>query len=122
MSTERGVVSDAQSNASAAGIRSLLVPVDLTPISDRVLGRVKRLPLAADARITLLHVVPDVLSARNQRSAERDAAKALAAEVRDLRSSLRRSQHVEPAVITGAGAAKEIDRTAVEAPRGGKRT
>ena len=111
MSTERGVVSDAQSNASAAGIRSLLVPVDLTPISDRVLGRVKRLPLAADARITLLHVVPDVLSARNQRSAERDAAKALAAEVRDLRSSLR-SQHVEPAVITGAGAAKEISALA----------
>jgi nucleotide-binding universal stress UspA family protein len=89
-------------------IRSLLVPVDLTPVSDRVLRRAMRLPLADDARITLLHVVPDTLSVRDQRSAERDAAKALAAEVRDLRQSLRHSHHVDMVVTTGATAAKEI--------------
>lgn len=111
MPTEPRFPGDAQAHASA-GIRSLLVPVDLTPVSDRVLGRVKRLPLAEDARITLLHVVPDVLSERNQRSAERDAAKALAAEVRDLRSSLLRTQHVEPLITVAAAASKEISALA----------
>ena len=109
MPTER-VLRDAQV-PEPARIRSLLVPVDLTPVSDRVIRRVKRLPLAEDARITLLHVVPDILSVRNQQIAERDATKALAAEVRDLRQSLLRSQHVEPVVTTGAGA-KEITAAA----------
>lgn len=107
MPTEPRIVSDAQV-PEPARIRSLLVPVDLTPVSDRVLGRVKRLPLADDARITLLHVVPDIVSVQNQRSAERDATKALAAEVRDLRQSMLRSQYIEPVVTTGTAAAKEI--------------
>lgn len=51
--------------------RSLLVPVDLTAISDRVLGRVALLPLADGTRVTLLHVVPknlpvSVVSPRSQ--------------------------------------------------------
>ena len=54
-------------------LRSLLVPVDLTPISDRVLGRLSMLPLADDARVTILHVVPGGLLPREQRDAERDA-------------------------------------------------
>ena len=95
-----------------ARIRSLLVPLDLSPISDRVVGRVKRLPLADDARITLLHVIPDILSVRNQRSAERDAARALAAEGRDLRSTLLRSQHVETLVTVAAATSKEISALA----------
>lgn len=43
---------------------SLLVPVDLTAISDRVLGRVALLPLADGARVTLLHVVPEEFPVR----------------------------------------------------------
>jgi nucleotide-binding universal stress UspA family protein len=89
-------------------MRSLLVPLDLTPVADRVLRRLKRLPLAADAQITLLHVVPEILSLRNQRSAGRDATKALGAEVRDLRQSLLPSQRVELVVTTGASPAKEV--------------
>ena len=41
---------------SAAGFHSLLVPIDLSPASDRVVGRVAQLPLAEGCRITLLHV------------------------------------------------------------------
>lgn len=41
--------------------RSLLVPLDLSPTSDRVIGRVTLLPLAEHAKITLLHVVPSGL-------------------------------------------------------------
>lgn len=87
--------------------RSLLVPVDLTPISDRVLGRVALLPLAPGARLTLLHVVPEGLPAREQRNAERDARKALAGEVKHLAKSLPRGVTIEPVVTIGA-AAKEI--------------
>ena len=50
-----------------APFRSLLVPIDLTPSSDRVLGRLPLLPLAEDARVTVLHVVPSGLTASEQR-------------------------------------------------------
>lgn len=84
--------------------RSLLVPVDLTPTSDRVLGRVALLPLADGARITVLHVVPHGLTATEQRRAERDAIRTLAEEVRHLRLALPRGIHVMPLVQTGAPA------------------
>jgi nucleotide-binding universal stress UspA family protein len=87
--------------------RSVLVPVDLTPLSDRVLGRVALLPLTDDARLTVLHVVPAGLPAREQRSAERDARNALEREVRHLSRSLPRSVSIEAIVKNGA-AFKEI--------------
>jgi nucleotide-binding universal stress UspA family protein len=80
--------------------RSLLVPVDLTPSSDRVIGRVSRLPLADDARVTLLHVVPRNLP----RDAEEDAKKALADEARHLQTSLPRRVSVQPLIKVGAAA------------------
>lgn len=90
---------------SAPGrFRSVLVPVDLTPLSDRVLARVARLPLANDARLQLLHVVPSRLPPREQRSAERDAKNALAGEARNLAKSLPKTIRLEPVVKVGAAA------------------
>jgi nucleotide-binding universal stress UspA family protein len=93
--------------AGCEGFRSLLVPVDLTPVSDRVLARLAHLPLAEDARVTLLHVVPGSIHARDRPAAESDANKALAAELRHLRKSLPRSVTLEAIVRVGAPA-KEI--------------
>jgi nucleotide-binding universal stress UspA family protein len=87
--------------------RSLLVPVDLTPSSDRVLGRLALLPIAEGARLTLFHVVPESLPPRSQRSAERDAKRALAGEARHLAKLLPKSIEIDPVVKVGAPA-KEI--------------
>lgn len=83
---------------------SVLVPLDLTPSSDRVVGRVALLPLAEGARVTLLHVVPASLSVRDQRRAARDAERALAEEARHLRQSA--PVDVSLAVEVGAAAAE----------------
>ncbi|HEU5074904.1 MAG TPA: universal stress protein [Polyangiaceae bacterium] len=90
-----------------ARLSSLLVPIDLTPNSDRVLGRLLLLPLANDARVTILHVIPDSLRASELRDAERDASKALASEVRHLQKSLPKSVCIQPLVKVGV-AVKEI--------------
>lgn len=86
------------------GFQSLLVPVDLTPSSDRVLGRVSLLPLASGARVTLLHVVPGGLPLHDQRKAERDASKALAGEAQHLRKQVKAKLVIEPLVRIGAAA------------------
>ena len=87
-----------------APFRSVLVPIDLTPGSDRVLDRLPLLPLAHDARIVVLHVVPTGLTASEQRNAERDASRALADEVRRLRRSLPQTMNVTALVKAGATA------------------
>jgi nucleotide-binding universal stress UspA family protein len=92
--------------------RALLVPVDLTPASDRILGRVALLPLAEGARVTLLHVVPSSLPAAAQRRAQRDAKKALAEEARHLARSLPANIDVVPMVTVGAAAFEIAARTA----------
>jgi len=97
----------------ASGLRALVAPVDLTPHSDRALGRIPLLPLANAARVTLLHVVPGGLTHREQRMAERDAHKALAAEVRHLRLQVSRKVRIESEVRTGSIAA-EIAACAAE--------
>ena len=55
----------------------------------------------------LLHVVPGSLTPREQRSAKRDAEKALLEEVRHLRKQIHGKVRIEPLVKVGA-AAKEI--------------
>ncbi len=90
-----------------SGLHALLVPVDLTPSSDRILGRVARLPLAEGARVTLLHVVPGSLPPGLQKRAERDAQKTLAEEVRHLRKQIHKKVSVTSLVRVGAPA-KEI--------------
>jgi nucleotide-binding universal stress UspA family protein len=111
--TEKQNKASREAAPATAGLRSLLVPTDLTPGSDRVLGRVALLPLAHDARVTLLHVVPGSLPAAEQRKAQRDANMSLADEARHLRQQVRNKVTVEPLVIVGA-AAKEIAASATE--------
>jgi nucleotide-binding universal stress UspA family protein len=93
------------------GFRSLLIPIDLSPGSDRVVGRVARLPLADDARLTLVHVIPKSLSARARGRAERDAGKALTAEAKDLARRLAKHVAIQSVVRVGA-AAVEIAKCA----------
>jgi nucleotide-binding universal stress UspA family protein len=95
-------------------LRSVLVPVDLSPGSDRVLARVAKLPLADDAIITVLHVVPSGLTVREQQRAVRDAKRLLGSESSYLSQSLRKSVTVAPVVVAGA-AAKEIATAAAAA-------
>ncbi len=91
--------------------RSLLVPIDLTPASDRVIGRLARLPLAESGLVTLVHVVPGSLAPREQRDAERDAKQSLSEEARHLAASLPNSVRVQ-AVVKVGGAAREITELA----------
>lgn len=95
-------------SAPGAGGRfqSLLVPVDLTAISDRVLGRVAVLPLADGARVTLLHVVPGDLPVRAQERAERDARKSLSNEARHLARAVARGVVIDQSVKVGSPAAE----------------
>jgi len=103
-----------ESGVPAVGrFHSLIAPVDLTPSSDRVLGRLSLLPLADDVRVTLLHVVPASLPPSEQRSAERDANKALADEARHLRKQIHQKVRIEHLVKVGA-AAKGIAACATE--------
>lgn len=95
----------------APGLRSVLVPIDLTPASDRVLGRLTRLPLADGAKVTLLHVLPAGLLLLEERKAAKDAQKALADEAKHLRTKLPKGIQVETRVSLG-NAAKEISQTA----------
>lgn len=96
------------------GFHSVLVPVDLTAGSERILERVSLLPLADDVRVTLLHVVPAGLAASDQRRAERDASKALAERGRQLRRDLPKRAKLEASVVAGAPA-KQISDVAVAA-------
>jgi nucleotide-binding universal stress UspA family protein len=84
--------------------RSLLVPIDLTAISDRVLGRLRWIPLADDARVTVLHVVPRGLTVHEERKAERDAIRLLADEVRHSRKLLPAGVSIEPVLEVGTTA------------------
>lgn len=91
----------------ASELRSVLVPLDLTPASDRVLGRLLRLPLADAARVTLLHVLPSGLLLLEEKKAARDAQKALFDEAKHLKAELPKGTRVETRVVPGS-AAKEI--------------
>lgn len=108
-------------------LQSVLVPVDLTPSADRVLGRVAQLPLADDATVTLLHVVPGSLAPVDQQRAERDAYKALATEARHLHRQLPRRVTITPLVKRGAAAteiaaaAAAVEAELVVMGRGGSR-
>jgi nucleotide-binding universal stress UspA family protein len=88
-------------------LRSIFVSVDLTPSTDRILARLALLPLAEDARVTLLHVIPGGLAFREERAARRDANKAITSEAQHLRASLPRTVDVSTLVKVGS-IAKEI--------------
>jgi nucleotide-binding universal stress UspA family protein len=82
--------------------QSLLVPVDLSPLTDRVLGRVALLPLAPKARITLAHTVPSSLAMGAQRRASREAKDTLLHEREQLLTKLPSGVSVRVVVNVGA--------------------
>jgi nucleotide-binding universal stress UspA family protein len=91
--------------------RSLLVPIDLSPISDRVVGRAALLPLGKACHFTLLHVIPRSMAPRDRVRVERDARRVLDQEARSLAAVLPRGSAVERVLREGAPAA-EIARCA----------
>jgi nucleotide-binding universal stress UspA family protein len=98
---------------TASAFRRVLVPLDLSVQSDRVVGRVLRLPLDAHARVVLCHVVSDMLAPQEQPRAARDAQRALDQEVRHLRERLPETVEVESVVASGAASthiARHADR------------
>lgn len=113
-SRAKGVSTETSDSEDPIGFRfrNLLIPIDLTAASDRVLGRVALLPLSREARLTLLHVVPDNLPERTQRRAGRDAMKALTEEARNLARSLSSEIAIVPVVTAGAAAAEIALRSA----------
>jgi len=93
------------------GFRSLLIPVDLSAATQQLLARVALLPLARKARLTLLHVVPKLLSREARRRAQSDAGRALELAASTLARRLPASVRITPRVTVGAAAA-EIARYA----------
>lgn len=89
--------------------RSLLVPIDHSPLSDRVLGRVARLPLAKDVRITLLHLASKDLPASLRRRAQTHAKATLEAETRYLAETLPRGPSVRSLVKVGVPRRRDRD-------------
>ncbi|HRN52175.1 MAG TPA: universal stress protein [Gemmatimonadaceae bacterium] len=85
--------------------RSLLVPLDLSPLADRVLARVALLPFASRAKVTLLHVVPTSLSLSATRRAVRDAKETLTRERGQLLKELPKHVTVTMQVKVGAAPA-----------------
>ena len=107
---------------------ALLVALDLSPDSDRILDRATRLPLREDAQLTLVHVVPRMLMASARDHAVKDAGKALEAQARRVARKLPKRAVVRAVVKIGA-AATEIARQArsvkaelIVMGRGGGRT
>ncbi|HYH97223.1 universal stress protein [Hyalangium sp.] len=124
----QGRVWDRAGRSIPHDFRSLLIPVDLSPATERVVERAALLPLAKNAQLTLLHVVPRLLSREARRLAESDATKALQHAVRNVAAKLPESVKVMPSVKVGVAAA-EIARHArsckaelIVMGRGGGRT
>jgi nucleotide-binding universal stress UspA family protein len=96
----------------ARALHLLLVPIDLSPLSDRVVRRAVSLPVAAGGTITLLHVVPESLPVRARWQAEKDARTLLAAEAAHLSKALRTDVSIKHSVSVGPPAAEIADRAA----------
>lgn len=92
-------------------LSSLLIPLDLSPSSERVVARAALLPLPSGARVTLLHVVPRLLQRESRARAEEDAQQALEATARRLGPALPRGTEVHTVVKVGVAAA-EISKEA----------
>jgi nucleotide-binding universal stress UspA family protein len=90
-------------------LQSLLVPIDLSPLSDRAVRRAVSLPVAAGGTITLLHVVPRRLPISARRRAEKDARTALASAASRASEALQRDVAVDHCVTVGTPAAEIAD-------------
>lgn len=83
---------------------SLLIAVDLSPGSAWLLQRAARLSLAAHGRVTLLHVVPRLLSGEARARAEEDARALLDEQAAELSRAVPAAA-VRPLVTVGSAAA-----------------
>ncbi len=96
------------------GFHSVLVPIDLSPRSERVVDRAALLPFAPKGRLTLFHVVPKLLSKTARQRAQADAEEALEAAAHRLARKLPKDTVVRHVVKVGT-AAQEIARHAATA-------
>lgn len=87
-------------------IGPMLIPIDLAPGWERVLGRAALLPLAEGARMMLLHVLPGSLSGSARPRAAREAQSALEEAAARLNAKLGRRVRVERLVGVGTPAAE----------------
>jgi nucleotide-binding universal stress UspA family protein len=87
-------------------LRSLLICVDLSPASDRVVARAALLPLAKGARLTLMHVVPKLLTSSAKKRAESDARAALEALAEKLAALTPEGVVIRHVVKSGTPAAE----------------
>lgn len=92
--------------------RSLLIALDLTAISDRVLRRAALLPLAHNAHLRVLHVVPQSLGRGARHQALRHADQLISDEIAVVRASLPKSVTIDQEVTVGDSA-----RTIAESAR-----
>lgn len=90
----------------SAVLRSLLISVDLSSGTDRVVGRAASLPLAKGARLTLLHVVPKLLPPNARKRAESDARDALETLADTLASAAPEGVVIRQVVKVGSAAAE----------------
>jgi nucleotide-binding universal stress UspA family protein len=94
--------------------RSVFVPIDLSPGSERVLDRAALLPLAKTGRLTLLHVVPTGIPVESRAAAESDARRAMTAALKRVGSKLPKRLVVRQLVKVGTPAV-EIAKYAARA-------
>lgn len=101
--THCGEAPPAQTAWYASGmLGSVLIPVDLFANSERVVERAALLPFSEDARVTLLHVVPQPLPLQVRQCAVGDAHEALATIGARLVRVLPKKARFKTAVKTGA--------------------
>lgn len=99
-------------------LHRILVPVDLRGESHRVIERVARLPLAPDAEVELLHVVPGPLPTAARRGVTHDAKQGLAALATGLHERLaaqRAATGTVRTVVAVGASADQIARRATDA-------
>ncbi|WP_224245984.1 universal stress protein [Hyalangium gracile] len=89
-------------------LRSLLIPIDLSYGSKWVVERAALLPLAPDARLTLLHVVPRLLPKESRLRAEEDARQTLESLAKGLARALPQGVTVQQSVKSGSATAEII--------------
>ncbi len=91
-------------NLSGERLRRLLIATDFSPGARRALARAARLPLAPDAMLALVHVLPGSIPGRASRRVETTVRRLLADAAASLRETLkiaRSTAVVQVALLTG---------------------
>ena len=78
---------------------TVLVATDFTRGADCAVQRAARLPIAADGKLLVVHVLPDGIPAKYRRQAEREAREALDKIVRRIVRAFRRAGNARISVV-----------------------